>query len=159
MRRRSGKRFGLSVARNAVIGSYPASHNPHLASRIPNPTTTLRSYALGHKCSVAPSTLTHLARLLQNSSIGDFMTNNSFLANHMILLEPEGPKVLRNVNLYGKAMLGGLLARMVTGSEERMEVDENWRASWLEWHNPELGIGIMTCCLGCTRRLAGATTR
>ena len=69
-----------------------------------------------------------------------------YLANHFILLEPEGPTVLRNVNLYGKAMLGALLARMVTGSEERIDVDDNWRASWLEWqkidpimHGPEGG--------------------
>ena len=69
-----------------------------------------------------------------------------YLANHFILLKPEGPKVFRDVNLYGKAMLGALLARIATGSDERMEVDNNWRAAWLKWqeinpvmHGPEGG--------------------
>ena len=69
-----------------------------------------------------------------------------YLANHFILLDSEGPKVIRNVNLYGKAMLGALLARMVTGSDQRIEIDNDWRASWLQWqkinpvmHGPEGG--------------------
>ncbi|MBD14340.1 MAG: hypothetical protein CMJ72_04130 [Planctomycetaceae bacterium] len=81
-----------------------------------------------------------------NTSAAKPYPPTKYLANHFILLKPEGPEVFRDVNLYGKAMLGTLLARMVTGSQQGIEVDHNWRASWLEWqkcnpimHGPEGG--------------------
>jgi SAM-dependent methyltransferase len=63
-----------------------------------------------------------------------------FLSNHFIDVTTFPPKVLRNVNLYGKHMLGVLLARMVTGDETRLDVDNDWRQAWIGWQriNPIL---------------------
>ena len=60
-----------------------------------------------------------------NTSAAKPYPPTKYLANHFILLKPEGPEVFRDVNLYGKAMLGTLLTRMVTGSQQGIEVDHN----------------------------------
>ena len=69
-----------------------------------------------------------------------------FPVHHFIGLSENGPQLERAINIYGKAMLGARLARIVTGSEQRMEVDDDWRQAWLEWleatpvmHGPEGG--------------------
>jgi hypothetical protein len=56
-----------------------------------------------------------------------------YLCSHIIDMSSFPPKVLRNVDLYGKYMLGALLARMVTGSEDNIQVDNDWRKAWLEF--------------------------
>ncbi len=56
-----------------------------------------------------------------------------FPVHHFIGLSENGPQLERAINIYGKAMLGARLARIATGSEERMEVDNDWRGAWLQW--------------------------
>ncbi len=56
-----------------------------------------------------------------------------YLCNHFIDVGRYPPKVLRNVDIYGKYLLGARLARIATGSEENREVDDDWRGAWLEW--------------------------
>ncbi len=55
------------------------------------------------------------------------------LCNHFIDMSTFPPRILRNVDLYGKYMLGALLARMVTGSEDNLKVDDDWRRAWLQF--------------------------
>ena len=67
------------------------------------------------------------------------------VCHHFILLDPW-PKVIRSVVIYGKFMESSLLARMATGVETNLAVDEDWRRAWLAWsrinpvmHGPEGG--------------------
>ena len=67
------------------------------------------------------------------------------VCHHVILLDPW-PRVTRSVVLYGKFMESSLLARMATGVEQNLAVDEDWRRAWLAWsqidpvmHGPEGG--------------------
>lgn len=67
-------------------------------------------------------------------------------ADHFIQLDPDGPKVFRSIGLYGKAMLAARLARLATGDNQRINVDNDWRRGLIDWlrvdpvmHGPEGG--------------------
>ncbi len=76
--------------------------------------------------------LNAITRCVSSPSQNSF-PDSRYLCNHIIDMSSFPPKVLRNVDLYGKYMLGALLARMVTGSEENIQVDNDWRKAWLEF--------------------------
>ena len=56
-----------------------------------------------------------------------------YLCNHFIDVSAYPPKVLRNVDLYGKYILGALLARIATGSEDDLYIDTDWRTGLLDF--------------------------
>jgi hypothetical protein len=68
--------------------------------------------------------------------------------NHIIDVARVPPKVARSVPLYGKYLLALNLARCVTGSEVKLDIDNDWRNGWLDWQrvNP-----VMHTCEGARR--------
>ena len=54
-------------------------------------------------------------------------------SQHFIILNSEGPKAFRSIPLYGKSMLASRLARLVTGDDERIDVDNDWRKGFIDF--------------------------
>jgi len=56
-----------------------------------------------------------------------------YRAQHFINIAAMPPTVTRSIPLYGKYMLGLLMDRIVTGSDQSTFIDDDWRQGWLDW--------------------------
>jgi hypothetical protein len=128
--------FALLVVAGLSTSGAAGSDRPLL------PTTTVPPFTGIRYQAQAPATL-DLAEQMRLSLHGithcvggppqNPFPRTQYLCNHIISVRSYPPEVARNVCLYGKYVLGALLARIVTGSEEDLHVDSDWRTGLLDF--------------------------